>query len=126
MRRRFGDEAVTYLAEPLLAGIHAGDVERLSVQALFPRFTQAERSQAVFCVRSGRTPLSDPTRGPSARFPRGSANWFELLPPPCRRAQSDWAPAPQVFGVMRQVSGWHCTQARRRTRMRSSSQLRLM
>ena len=26
MRRRFGDEAVTYLAEPLLAGIHAGDV----------------------------------------------------------------------------------------------------
>ncbi len=41
--RRFGSEATTYLAEPLLAGIHAGDVNRLSVQALFPRFVDAER-----------------------------------------------------------------------------------
>ena len=43
MTRRFGREATTYLAEPLLAGIHAGDVDRLSVQALFPRFVEAER-----------------------------------------------------------------------------------
>src|SRR5512140_1807280 len=41
--RRFGSEAVTYLAEPLLAGIHAGDVNRLSMRALFPRFLEAER-----------------------------------------------------------------------------------
>ena len=44
MRRRFGDEAVRYLAEPLLAGIHAGDVEQLSVHALFPRLVDAERT----------------------------------------------------------------------------------
>ena len=43
MTRRFGHEATTYLAEPLLAGIHAGDVDRLSLQALFPRFAAAER-----------------------------------------------------------------------------------
>ena len=43
IRRRFGDEAVTYLAEPLLAGIHAGDVDRLSIRALFPRFVETER-----------------------------------------------------------------------------------
>ena len=42
MMRRFGAEATTYLAEPLLAGIHAGDVNRLSVRALFPRFVEAE------------------------------------------------------------------------------------
>lgn len=42
MRRRFGNEAVEYLAEPLLAGIHAGDVDRLSIRALFPRFPEAE------------------------------------------------------------------------------------
>jgi protoporphyrinogen/coproporphyrinogen III oxidase len=42
--RRFGSEAATYLAEPLLAGIHSGDVDRLSVRALFPRFVQAERA----------------------------------------------------------------------------------
>ena len=43
MARRFGREASTYLAEPLLAGIHAGDVDRLSIRALFPRFVEAER-----------------------------------------------------------------------------------
>jgi oxygen-dependent protoporphyrinogen oxidase len=44
VRRRFGEEAVDYLAEPLLAGIHAGDVDRLSTRALFPRLAEAERS----------------------------------------------------------------------------------
>jgi protoporphyrinogen/coproporphyrinogen III oxidase len=43
VRRRFGEEAVDYLAEPLLAGIHAGDVDRLSIRALFPRLVDAER-----------------------------------------------------------------------------------
>jgi oxygen-dependent protoporphyrinogen oxidase len=43
--RRFGREAVEYLAEPLLAGIHAGDVDRLSMRALFPRFVEAERAR---------------------------------------------------------------------------------
>lgn len=42
MTRRFGREATEYIAEPLLAGIHAGDVHRLSIRALFPRFTDAE------------------------------------------------------------------------------------
>ncbi len=43
VRRRFGREAVDYLADPLLAGIHAGDVDRLSIRALFPRLVDAER-----------------------------------------------------------------------------------
>jgi protoporphyrinogen/coproporphyrinogen III oxidase len=44
MRRHFGTEAAEYLAEPLLAGIHAGDVDRLSLAALFPRLLSAESS----------------------------------------------------------------------------------
>jgi oxygen-dependent protoporphyrinogen oxidase len=43
VERRFGSEAVDYLAEPLLAGIHAGDVDDLSIAALFPRLVDAER-----------------------------------------------------------------------------------
>src|SRR6185369_14057501 len=43
MTRRFGREATEYLAEPLLAGIHAGDVDRLSLRSVFPRFVDAER-----------------------------------------------------------------------------------
>lgn len=42
LRRRFGQEAVERLGEPLLAGIHAGDPERLSILATFPRFRELE------------------------------------------------------------------------------------
>jgi oxygen-dependent protoporphyrinogen oxidase len=55
MRRRFGREATTYLAEPLLAGIHAGDVERLSVQALFPQLADAERRHGSVLLAFRRT-----------------------------------------------------------------------
>lgn len=40
--RRFGRECVERLGEPLLAGIHAGVPERLSMQATFPRFVELE------------------------------------------------------------------------------------
>ena len=43
LRRRFGQECVDRLGEPLLAGIHAGDPERLSIRATFPRFVELEQ-----------------------------------------------------------------------------------
>jgi oxygen-dependent protoporphyrinogen oxidase len=42
VRRRFGREAVTYVAEPLLAGFHRGDASQLSMRALFPFLAEAE------------------------------------------------------------------------------------
>jgi oxygen-dependent protoporphyrinogen oxidase len=44
LRRRFGQESVERLGEPLLAGIHAGDPEKLSILATFPRFRELERT----------------------------------------------------------------------------------
>ena len=73
VRRRFGQEAVDYLAEPLLAGIHAGDVDRLSVRALFPRLREAERT-AGSVIRSFRRLHTTPsTRGAFVSFPGGIA-----------------------------------------------------
>jgi protoporphyrinogen/coproporphyrinogen III oxidase len=43
LRRRFGRQAVARLGEPLLAGIHSGDPERLSMLATFPRFRKLEQ-----------------------------------------------------------------------------------
>ena len=43
-RRRFGQRAVDLIAEPLLGGIHAGDVERLSMPSVFPRLLIPERN----------------------------------------------------------------------------------
>ena len=42
VRRRLGREAVDRLAEPLLAGIYAGDAERMSLAATFPQFQELE------------------------------------------------------------------------------------
>jgi oxygen-dependent protoporphyrinogen oxidase len=43
LRRRLGAEAVERLGEPLMAGIHAGDPELLSIRATFPRLVELER-----------------------------------------------------------------------------------
>ena len=43
VRRHFGQEMVDRVAEPLLAGIYGGSAEKLSVQAVLPRFAEMER-----------------------------------------------------------------------------------
>ena len=77
MRRRFGVEATEYLAEPLLAGIHAGDVDRLSIRTLFPRFVEAERQHGSL-LRAFRRP--PPTRPGGAAPPPASDGAFRSLP----------------------------------------------
>jgi oxygen-dependent protoporphyrinogen oxidase len=42
LTRRFGAEAALVLGEPLLAGIHSGDPDRLSMEANYPRFVELE------------------------------------------------------------------------------------
>jgi oxygen-dependent protoporphyrinogen oxidase len=44
VRRRLGREALERIAEPLVAGIHAGDPETMSLQSTFPRFIELEQS----------------------------------------------------------------------------------
>ncbi len=43
VRRRLGNEALARIAEPIVAGIHAGDPEQMSVRATFPMFLDMER-----------------------------------------------------------------------------------
>ena len=45
LRRRLGDEATDLAISPLLAGLYAGDVDRLSVTATFPELVTWERTQ---------------------------------------------------------------------------------
>lgn len=42
VRRRLGREALEKIAEPLVAGVHAGDPETMSIRASFPKFVQLE------------------------------------------------------------------------------------
>jgi oxygen-dependent protoporphyrinogen oxidase len=43
--RRLGREALQRIAEPLVAGIHAGDPATMSLKSTFPRFIDLEREQ---------------------------------------------------------------------------------
>ena len=79
VRRRFGSEAVDYLADPLLAGIHAGDVERLSMRALFPRLLEAER-QAGSVLRAFRALKVKPSpQGAFVSLPGGTGELVDEL-----------------------------------------------
>jgi oxygen-dependent protoporphyrinogen oxidase len=43
IREHYGQEAVDYLAEPLLSGVYGGDPEKLSAASVLPRFVEFER-----------------------------------------------------------------------------------
>ena len=78
-RRRFGQEAVDYLAEPLLAGIHAGDVDRLSVRALFPRLVDAEQQRGSV-IRAMRALHVKPSpQGAFVSLPGGTQELVDTL-----------------------------------------------
>ena len=72
-RRRFGHEVVECVAEPLLAGIHAGDVDRLSMRSLFPRLVEAERTHGsvIRALRAARANAPRPKEGLFRSLPRG-------------------------------------------------------
>jgi oxygen-dependent protoporphyrinogen oxidase len=72
-RRRFGPATVNVLAQPLLGGIHAGDVERLSVRSLFPNLVAAEAEGGVLRTLK---PHSADSRGPFTSLSGG----METLP----------------------------------------------
>jgi oxygen-dependent protoporphyrinogen oxidase len=44
VRRRMGSELLEKIAAPLMAGIHAGDPESLSMRSTFPMFTELEKT----------------------------------------------------------------------------------
>ena len=65
--RRFGEEFTRQVAQPLLGGIHAGDVDRLSLRALFPPLADADAAGgsvlAALAARGGRPDPDGAFRG---------------------------------------------------------------
>lgn len=73
LRRRLGDEATDRAIAPLLAGLHAGDVDRLSAKATFPELLAWESSQGSL-IRGAQAALrsaSGATPGPLFLRPAG-------------------------------------------------------
>ena len=73
LRRRLGRGATKALVGPLLAGIYAGDIDRLSVEAAFPELAQWERE--LGSLRGGARAKTLPVR----RVPAGPATPFATI-----------------------------------------------
>jgi oxygen-dependent protoporphyrinogen oxidase len=106
-RRRFGAATVGLVAEPLLGGIHAGDVEELSMHSLFPRFVDAEARGSVLHTFRGTSPSGD------GLFRSLAGGMSTLVSAIERRLPggSVRTEAP-VLALERAASGWHVATAR--------------
>jgi oxygen-dependent protoporphyrinogen oxidase len=58
-RRHFGSQTVSLIAEPLLGGIHSGDVEQLSIDGVAPAFAARVRSAKLFVPPEAPTAVGD-------------------------------------------------------------------
>ena len=90
LRRRFGQEAVDRLGEPLLAGIHAGDPERLSIRATFPRFADLEARHGSLVRGMWAAPRPVPRPGaPASAFYSLAGGLIELVDALVKRLPAD-------------------------------------
>ncbi len=90
LERRMGTEVVERVAEPLLAGIYAGELNKLSLRATFPQFRESERRHGSLIrgmrmsvkkgAAGGGTPVDPRFRGATfLTFRRGLATMVEAL-----------------------------------------------
>ncbi|HXV60931.1 MAG TPA: protoporphyrinogen oxidase [Vicinamibacteria bacterium] len=75
--RRFGREALERVGEPLLAGIHCGDPEKLSMDFLFPRLVALEKDYGS--VTRGMLRTSKPEGSTFLSLQRGMGRLVERL-----------------------------------------------
>jgi len=79
LRRRLGDEATDLAIAPLLAGLHAGDVDRLSAAATFPELLAWERTQGSLIRGAQAAQRSARRAEPGPLFLRPSGGMRELV-----------------------------------------------
>ena len=105
--RRFGQEAVAYLAEPLLAGIHGGDPSRLSMRAAFPRFLELEAKYGSVIaglrkIRSSQSVSNGQHGAPFVSLPDGMSELVDALtrrlPPASLRTNASVARVVETAG----------------------------
>jgi oxygen-dependent protoporphyrinogen oxidase len=84
-----GREAHERLIEPLLAGIHAGDAERLSLAATFPAFAEMERRSGSLIRAALRRRGGAPSRSPFVSLAGGMGELVDALVAALREAGVD-------------------------------------
>ena len=79
LRRRLGDEATDLAIAPLLAGVYAGDVDRMSASATFPELVAWEASQGSLVRGAQAAQRSARRADPGPMFLRPARGMRELV-----------------------------------------------
>jgi oxygen-dependent protoporphyrinogen oxidase len=107
IRRRLGREALDKIAEPLMAGIHVADPERLSMESAFPRFIALEQKHGSLIkgmlaqkARMATRKREGDGRNPSL-FMTLRGGLYELAEALVARLEGQLLPATRVVGLER-------------------------
>lgn len=76
MRRRFGNELVDYQIDPLLSGIHSGDIDQMSLQATYPMFHRLEQEHGSL-IKGLQKTMPKPTKKVKEKKTQGMFFSFE-------------------------------------------------
>jgi protoporphyrinogen/coproporphyrinogen III oxidase len=79
VRDHYGQEAVDYLAEPLLSGVYGGDPRDLSVNSVLPRFAELEKRYGSL-TRGVLATRPKPSAGPLFQTLKGGlGQWVDAI-----------------------------------------------
>lgn len=83
-RYRLGDEVVEQIIEPLLSGVYAGNIDKMSLMTLFPHFRQVEEKHRslILGMKSLRPPKQNASKKPKGIFmtlKRGLSSMVEAI-----------------------------------------------
>ena len=111
--RRIGPEAASSLVDPMVSGIYAGDVKRLSLRAAFPRLhaLEAEHGSLVRGMIARRKQTSGSPSGPGGRltsFDAGMSALTDAIAATFGGAVQTGRPAT---GLERRAGLWHVSAA---------------
>ncbi|WP_227937848.1 protoporphyrinogen oxidase [Alkalihalobacillus deserti] len=86
-RRRLGNEVVDHLIEPLLSGIYAGNLDKLSLKATFPQYQQVEQKHGSLIrgmkdsktKKANRNGVTTKSRGMFLTFRNGLESFIKAI-----------------------------------------------
>ncbi|MEH7255268.1 protoporphyrinogen oxidase [Neobacillus niacini] len=76
-RRRLGNEVVENLIEPLLSGIYAGDIDKMSLMSTFPQFYQVEQKYRSLILGMKKNAPAKPKNEEPAEKKKGAFLTFK-------------------------------------------------
>lgn len=115
VRRRLGQEFLDYAIDPFVAGIYAGDAERISVAAAFPRLRALERQYGSLLKGQVRGARERRASGEVARNSAGSftfRNGMQTLTDALARALAGLECEVRATGIAREAASFVVTGMR--------------